>query len=312
MQLRWQISSSVQARVARTGVRARPGAFFVLALCAWLVAIFVAANEAVAADAAGPQRIVSLSPHATELLFAAGAGRNVVGVTESCDRPAAVKRLPKVSGFRGTNVEAVIALKPDLVVTWPSGNRGSDVDAIRRYGIPIHASELATLTSITAELRLFSQWATTAELRNAALARAYDADRLTQALRGRYATARKVKVFYQLGAGRLFTLTDKHVVGEALAMCGAENVFGKLLLPAPEVSAEAVLAARPDAVLVAGEGALLAVQTDWKERQLFSASAVGERIVAVDGAQLHRPTLGTFEAVRSMCEAIDRIRQTLR
>lgn len=95
MQLRSQISSSVQTRVARTGTRARPSAFFVLALCAWLVAIFLAANEAVAADAAGPQRIVSLSPHATELLFAAGAGRNVVGVTESCDRPAAVKRLPK-------------------------------------------------------------------------------------------------------------------------------------------------------------------------------------------------------------------------
>ena len=235
MQLRWQISSSVQAGVARTGTRARPSAFFVLALCAWQVAIFLAANEAVAADAAGPQRIVSLSPHATELLFAAGAGRNVVGVTESCDRPAAVKRLPKISGFRGANVEAVIALKPDLVVTWPSGNRSADVDAIRRYGIPIHASELATLASITAELRLFSQWATTAELRNAALARAYDADRLIQALRGRYATARKVKVFYQLGAGRLFTLTDKHapaigIAGATVELHVLDKVVGVLIV----------------------------------------------------------------------------------
>ena len=136
MQLRWQISSSVQARVARTGTRARPSAFFVLALCAWLVAIFLAANEAVAADAAGPQRIVSLSPHATELLFAAGAGRNVVGVTESCDRPAQSNSCQEC-GFRGTNVEMIIALKPDLVVTWPSGNRSADVDAIRRYGIRI-------------------------------------------------------------------------------------------------------------------------------------------------------------------------------
>jgi iron complex transport system substrate-binding protein len=297
---------------ARVATRARHSTVCVLAFAACWVVGFASAQHAVAAENSRPQRIVSLSPHATELLFAAGAGGSVVGVTESCDKPPTVKRLPKVSGFRGTNVEAVVALKPDLVVVWPGGNRSADVDALRRFGIPVHSSELATLASITSELRLFSEWATNADLRNAALARAYEADRLTQALRGRYAALRKVKVFYQLGAGRLFTLTDKHVVGEALAICGAENIFGKLVLPAPEVSTEAVLGARPDAVLVASKDALIAVRSDWQARQLFSATTAVERIVAVDGAQLHRPTLGTFEAVRSMCEAIDQVRQTLR
>ncbi len=259
-----------------------------------------------------PQRIISLSPHATELLFSAGAGNRVVAVTESCDKPSQVKRLPKVSGFRGTNVEAVIALKPDLVVAWPSGNRAVDIDALRRLGIAIHASELLTLASITAELRFLSQWAANADLRNTALQHAYEADRLTASLRRRYATARKVKVFYQLGAGRLFTLTDKHVVGEALLICGAENIFGGLALPAPEVSAEAVLAARPDGVLVASAEGLITARADWLSRQLFNSAMVSERIVSVDGAQLHRPTLGTFEALRSMCESVDQIRQTLR
>lgn len=308
--LRNRLTTESSGKRASKG--ARPGSFFVLALVTCSLASFVFAKQAMAVDISQPQRIISLSPHATELLFAAGAGGNLVGVTESCDKPASVKRLPKVSGFRGTNVEAVVALKPDLVVAWPSGNRSVDVDALRRFGIPIHSSELATLASITAELRLFSKWATNAELRNAALARAYEADRLTQTLRGRYAALRKVKVFYQLGAGRLFTLTDKHVVGEALAVCGAENIFGKLALPAPEVSAEAVLAARPDAVLVAGDDSLPTARADWKARQLFSATTVGERVVAVDGAQLHRPTMDTFDAVRSMCAAIDRVRQTLR
>ena len=297
---------------ARVATRAWPRAHCALALAACLLASLATAKQALAADTSRPQRIVSLSPHATELLFTAGAGSSVVAVSESCDKPATVKRLPKVSGFRGTNVEAVVALRPDIVVVWPSGNRSADVDALRRFGLPIHSSELATLASITSELRMFSQWATSTDLRNAALARAYEADRLTQALRGRYAALRKVKVFYQLGAGRLFTLTDKHVVGEALAVCGAENIFGKLVLPAPEVSAEAVLAARPDAVLVAGEDSLTAARADWKARQLFSATTIDERVVSVDGAQLHRPTLGTFEAVRSMCETIDKIRATLR
>ena len=122
---------------------------------------------------------------------------------------------------------------------------------------------------------------------------------------------KRVKVFYQLGAGRLFTLSDRHVVGEALAVCGAENVFGRLPLPAPEVSSEAVLAAKPDAVLVADPGSLTAVREQWKSARLFDARAAARGCLA-DGARLHRPTLRTFAAVQTLCESIDRVRQTLR
>ncbi len=258
-----------------------------------------------------PQRIISLSPHATELLFSAGAGDKVVAVSESCDYPDAVKQLPKVSGYRGTNVEAVVALRPDVVVAWPSGNRAADIDAIKRFNIPVHASELSTLGSITAEVRRFSGWASNSDAKRAALQQAADADRLVAALRSRYASARKVRVFYQLGPGRLFTLTDKHVIGEALAVCGAENVFGALALPAPEVSHEAVLAARPDAVVLADAKSVDAVVTDWQAHRLFLASSVLQRVVAVNGALLHRPTLRTFAAVHAMCESIDQVRRSL-
>ena len=259
-----------------------------------------------------PQRIVSLSPHATELLFSAGAGDKVVAVSESCDYPDAVKRLPKVSGYRGTNVEAVVALKPDVVVAWPSGNRAADIEAIKRFNIALHASELSTLASITAEVRRFSEWASSSETKSAALQQADDADKLIATLRKRYASARKIRVFYQLGLGRLFTLTDKHVIGEALAVCGAENVFGTLSLPAPEVSNEAVLAAKPDAVLLADAKSLDTVRLDWQRHPLFPVSSTQARIVTVNGALLHRPTLRTFGAVQAMCETIDQVRRTLR
>lgn len=259
-----------------------------------------------------PQRIISLSPHATELLFSAGAGDKVVAVSESCDYPEAAKQLPKVSGYRGTNVEAVVALKPDVVVAWPSGNRAADIDAIQRFNIPVHASELSTLASITAEVRRFSEWASHNDAKKAALQQAVDADKLAETLRHRYASARKVRVFYQLGPGRLFTLTDKHVIGEALAVCGAENVFGALALPAPEVSHEAVLAARPDAVVLSDAKSVDTVAADWQARKLFPASSARRRVVAVNGALLHRPTLRTFAAVQTMCESIDQVRQSLR
>ena len=259
-----------------------------------------------------PQRIISLSPHATELLFSAGAGDKVVAVSESCDYPDVVKQLPKVSGYRGTNVEAVVALKPDVVVAWPNGNRAADIDAIKRFNIPVHASELSTLASITAEVRRFSEWATHNDAKKAALQQAADADKQVEALRSRYASARIVRVFYQLGPDRLFTLTDKHVIGEALAVCGAENVFGALALPAPEVSHEAVLAARPDAVVLSDVRFVDTVAADWEARKLFPASSARQLVVAVNGALLHRPTLRTFVAVQAMCESIDQVRRSLR
>lgn len=259
-----------------------------------------------------PQRIISLSPHATELLFSAGVGDKVVAVSESCDYPDAVRSLPKVSGYRGTNVEAVLAAKPDLVVSWPSGNRTADIDAIRRFNIPVHASELSTLASITSEIRRFSEWAASKEAKKAALRRTDEADKFVDTLRKRYASARKLRVFYQLGPGRLFTLTDKHVIGEELAVCAAENVFGTLLLPAPEVSHEAVLAARPDAVVLADADSISTVAADWQAHKLFPPSSERQRIVTVNGALLHRPTLRSFSALQAMCESIDQVRRSLK
>lgn len=89
-----------------------------------------------------PQRIVSLSAHTTELLFSAGLGDRVVAVSEACDFPERAKTLPKVANYRGTNVEAVLALKPDLVVVWPGGNKASDIAAIERLGVRVFRSEM--------------------------------------------------------------------------------------------------------------------------------------------------------------------------
>lgn len=274
-------------------------------------AVLLLAGIAVA-HAGTPQRIVSLSPHATELLFSVGAGDRVVAVSESCDFPEAARRLPKVSGYRGTNIEAVIALKPDLVVAWPGGNRAADLDALRRLGVRVYESELNTLGSILAEARHFSEWAGDDDSRRTAMRLAGEATAQIIALQRRYGDSKRVKVFYQLGAGRLFTLSDRHVVGEALSVCGAENVFGRLPLPAPEVSSEAVLAAKPDAVLVADPGSLAAVREQWNAARLFDARAADARVLGADGARLHRPTLRTFAAVQTLCESIDRVRQTLR
>jgi iron complex transport system substrate-binding protein len=252
-----------------------------------------------------PQRIVSLAPHATELLFSAGLGARVVGVSESCDFPAAAKALPKVSSYRGTNVEAVLALKPDLVIAWPSGNKADDIAAIERLGIRVFKSEVDTLSGIAATQREFARWAhATSSAATANNQRAAVAEHEIQSLRETYAKKPAVRVFYQLGDGRLFTLSNKHLIGEALAICGAKNIFGDLAIPAPEVSREAVIAAKPDAIALASPRARDAVSAQWRSSPLVTTP-----MVVVDGSRLHRPTLRTIDAVREMCEAIDQVRR---
>lgn len=276
-----------------------------------VITAIVAAHGASAASpahasivAAAPQRIVSLAPHATELLFSAGLGKRVVGVSESCDFPDAAKALPKVSSYRGTNVEAVLALKPDLVVAWPSGNKADDIAAIERLGIRVYKSEVSTLNGVVTTQREFAKWADDTNDANAAnQQRAVVAEREIESLRAKYAGKSVIRVFYQLGEGRLFTLSNKHLIGEALGSCGAKNIFGELPIPAPEVSRESVLAAKPDAIVLASAKAKVAVAAQWKNSPL-----AGTPVVVVDGARLHRPTLRTIDAVREMCEEIDRVR----
>jgi ABC-type Fe3+-hydroxamate transport system substrate-binding protein len=247
-----------------------------------------------------PKRIVSLAPHATELLFSAGLGARVVGVSESCDFPAAAKRLPKASSYRGTNVEAVLALKPDLVVAWPSGNKADDIATLERLGIRVYRSEVDTLQGIANAQREFAKWAND----TSAAERATQVEREVKTLREKYALKPIIRVFYQLGDGRLFTLSNKHLIGEALATCGAKNIFGELAIPAPEVSREAVIAAKPDAIVLSSKSAFDAVNAQWKTSPLAATP-----IVVVDGARLHRPTLRTIDAVREMCEAVEKLRK---
>ncbi|TAG72315.1 MAG: cobalamin-binding protein [Burkholderiales bacterium] len=265
--------------------------------CAMLFGLVIAPVDANSSPA--PQRIVSLAPHATELLFSAGLGSRVVGVSEACDFPEAVKTLPKVSSYRGTNVEAVLALKPDLVVTWPSGNKADDVAALERLGLRVYKSEIDSLEGIAKTQREFAGWAKD----EGAIERAGRIEREVNALREKFASRPVVRVFYQLGDGRLFTLSNKHLIGEALATCGAKNIFGALSIPAPEVSREAVIAARPDAILLASESARAAVTSQWRTTALASTP-----IVIVNGGRLHRPTLRTIDAARELCESIERVR----
>ena len=102
----------------------------------------------------GPaQRIVSLAPHATELLFAAGAGDHVVGVSAFSDYPQEARLLPQISGGVRMDIEQIVALKPDLAIGWLGGNARSDLDKIQSFGIPVFIAEPRKLDALRAAKR---------------------------------------------------------------------------------------------------------------------------------------------------------------
>ncbi len=250
------------------------------------------------------QRIVSLAPHATELLFAAGAGSRVVGVVEYSDYPPAATRLPSVGSGIALDLERILQLKPDLVVAWHSGNSAAQVARLEQLGIPVFESEPRNFDTIASSLERLAHLAgTDATGERAAQAFRARLDSLRAAYRGRT----PVSVFYQIWNKPLMTLNGAHLVSHALQVCGGRNVFAGLPQLTPTVSVEAVLKADPDAIVVSGrpQGADLA---DWRRFGMLKAVAHGN-LFAVDGGLLNRAGPRVLDGVEQLCADLDQARR---
>ncbi|MGL5986525.1 MAG: cobalamin-binding protein [Burkholderiales bacterium] len=199
------------------------------------------------------RRVVSLAPHTTELLYAAGGARQIVGAVEYSDYPPEARKLPRVGDNRAFDLERIIALKPDLLVVWHYGNSEQQLQKLRQLGIPVFYSEPRKLEQVATSLErlglLLGQQATAHQ----AASRYWSQ---VQALRQQYRAARPVKVFYQVWDKPLMTLNGQHLISDVLRLCGGENLFARMPALAPTVSLEAVLASSPEAIIsAAGDGA---------------------------------------------------------
>jgi iron complex transport system substrate-binding protein len=191
------------------------------------------------------QRIISMAPHTTELLFAAGGGARIVGAMNFSDYPEAAKSIPLVGSNSQLDMERVIALKPDLLVVWQSGNTARQLENLRSLGIPIFQSEPQQLEQVATSLERLGQLMGTAPVAQAA---ARDFRTRIAALGARYGKRPTVRVFYQIWDKPLYTLNGGQIVSDAIRLCGGENIFGALKVKAPEVSLEAVMQADPEAI----------------------------------------------------------------
>ncbi|MBX3603811.1 MAG: cobalamin-binding protein [Piscinibacter sp.] len=248
------------------------------------------------------QRIVSLAPHLTELLFAAGAGAHVVGVGAYSDYPAAARALPRVGDSALLDLERIVALKPDLLVVWQDGNSPQQLQRLATLGVPVYASRLGTLADIASTLRRLGTLAGTP---TAAQARAQAFEAELAALRERYGGRRELRVFYQIWHRPLLTVNGRHLISEALRLCGARNVFAELGPLTPSVSPEAVLAADPQVIVT---GSTDPAGGDNLDRWRALRATRQLPLLTVEADTLHRSSDRIVDGVRELCEKLEAVR----
>jgi iron complex transport system substrate-binding protein len=238
-------------------------------------------------------RIVSLAPHLTELVYAAGAGASMVGAVEYSDYPAAARELPRVGGDTTVSLEAVLALKPDLIVAWPNPGSVRIIERLGELGLPVFRSEPRELEDIATTIeRLGALGGTPKEAQGAA--RAFRARKAE--LERRYANRANVRVFYQVWSRPRVKVNGDHVISKVIRLCGGENVFASLALIAPEIDAEALLRAKPEVVVTSNPAA---ERPQWLPKARFY-------VVPAELIQRHTPRL--LDGAERVCRALDETR----
>lgn len=261
-------------------------------------------GRAVALDAPA-RRAVTLAPHATELVYAAGAGGFVVGTVMGSDYPPAARALPVIGDGTQPDPERVAAARPDLLIAWQSSAAEPLVRVMDKLGVPVFYSDPRTLAAIPGAVERMGALFGTESVANAA---AHDMRARLDALKARYANRRPVRVFVQAGLDPIYTLNDTSIVSDALRLCGGVNVFGQASIVAPQVTLEGVLAARPEAVL-AGVSRPEDTQSNLAAWRAMGLPAARQgHVYGVDADALYRPGPRLIDAAETLCADLDRVR----
>jgi len=253
--------------------------------------------------AAPAKRIVTLAPFLTELVFTAGAGDRVVGVSAFSDYPPQAKKLPQVSSAVSWSLEEIAALNPDLVLAWRDNMRVQDVSRLSSFGIAVYVADARNFEDVPRALEAIGRLVG----RDTSAAIGEYRDKLER-LRAQYASKPKVTALLEIWHSPLTTIAGRHFMNEALEICGARNVFADLSSVAPVVGWEEVIVRDPDVIVgINSAGSEKDFRAAWSERATLRAVMKGHLVYA-DADRLQRLTARTPDGIASLCAAIDRVR----
>jgi iron complex transport system substrate-binding protein len=251
------------------------------------------------------KRIVALAPHIVENLYSAGAGEKLVGVASYSNFPDAANKIPEVGTYSAYSLEQILAVRPDLVVMWGSGNGMQTLSRLEALGIPVYVSELRKLSDVPQSIRKLSQLAGTT---SAGEAEASRIETELESLHSHYGGKTSLGVFYQIWNEPLQTVNGEHLISEIIALCGGNNVFGDAGSLAPRISIESVLLRDPDAIVASGMGE---ARPEWLDQwRLYPslAAVAGNALFFINPDHVQRPTARMLLGARMLCQQLDQIR----
>ena len=246
-------------------------------------------------------RVVSLAPHMTEVVFAAGAGEQLIGAVSYSDYPEAAKEIPRVGSYDNVSYETLVALNPDLVLAWRSGNGDEVIARLEALGLTVYVGESKTLEDVAGSLRAvgaLTGYDATAE------GEAQSFLQQLSHLRATYSTKREVSVYYQIWNEPLMTLNGDHLISDVVRLCGGRNVFADSPVLVARISVESVIRADPQVIIASGmDKARPEWLDDW--RVWTSMTAVkNDQLYFVPPDLLQRHTPRIIEGATMMCEEL--------
>lgn len=253
--------------------------------------------------------IISLSPGTTELLFAAGAGDRVIAVDQHSDFPEAVKKLPNVGGYPNVNVEAIVAMKPDLVVVWTGGNAPKVIDQLESLGISTFHIDVVDFTGIEQAIRRLGQVAGTEKAANRV---AEDFTTRLKTLKSHYSQREPVSVFFEIWRSPLMTVGNGLVINDVISLCGGRNIYGDVSERIPRIGIESLITRDPQVIIGSDpRGDTLQTRKElmnyWGQWQNLQA-VKRHQLFSVSSDLIARPTPRILAGAEMICQQLQAVR----
>ena len=254
------------------------------------------------------QRVVTLAPFLTELLYSINAAETIVATVEYSDFPQEAKSIRRIGNYENFSIEQIIALKPDVVLAWQSANHPQHLKKLEELGVLVYRSEPRELADVATTLQRLGTL--TGKVDNAArVAVAFTTE--LKLLTERYAHKEKISAFYQVWDKPIYTVNGQHIISKVMQICGIENVFAELDVLAPVVTLEAVLKKKPEMIIASGmaeaQPQWLATWRDWPELPAVKSN----NLFFIHPDLIQRHTLRLLEATQQMCEQGEAARMNL-
>ncbi len=254
------------------------------------------------------QRVITLAPHLTEMMYAINEGNKIVATVSYSDYPEQARQIPRLGSYENVKLESILAYQPDLILAWNSGNNMDQLAEMERFGLTVYRDFPKTIEDVAKTLKNIG--ALTGSKSSNRLAREF-LDNLS-GLKKKYRNREKIKVFYQFWDNPIYTVNGQHFINDVLNVCGLENVFSDLAQLSATVNREAIIKANPDMIIAAG---MDGVHTDWIEKWKKWPEITAVKInnlFTINPDLLHRHTPRMLIAAREICLYADQARNKLR